>query len=158
MRYLLLLFLAGCARPSVTGIPNFAVVDAQHNIYRGAQPTTKAQWDYLYSIGATNVIKLDDEREGADEVSLRFNVDAVPISDLEQMVGLPRSYLSTIVDSVHPNTYVHCLHGEDRTGIVCACYHVQAQHWSKAEAQRDMLSRGFHPELLGLWHAWQDFK
>ena len=41
---------------------------------------------------------------------------------------------------------VHCLHGSDRTGTMCAIYRVVAQGWTKEKAIREMTSDkfGFH--------------
>ena len=41
---------------------------------------------------------------------------------------------------------VHCRHGSDRTGLVCATYRVLVQDWTKEEAIEEMLlgDYGFH--------------
>ena len=56
---------------------------------------------------------------------------------------------------VAPGTFVHCAHGQDRTGLVVAVYRVR-HGWTKAQAQAEMLRLGFHPTLLGLWQSWVD--
>lgn len=38
---------------------------------------------------------------------------------------------------------VHCLHGSDRTGAICAAYRIVAQGWSKQEAIDEMKYGGF---------------
>ena len=42
---------------------------------------------------------------------------------------------------------VHCLHGADRTGTMCAVYRIVVQGWTKEEALREMTEGGFdfHP-------------
>ncbi len=39
---------------------------------------------------------------------------------------------------------VHCLHGADRTGTMCAVYRVAVQGWTKEEAIREMTEGGFN--------------
>ncbi len=41
-------------------------------------------------------------------------------------------------------TYVHCLHGCDRTGLVCAAYRVKKMGWGIDQAIAEMYSMGFH--------------
>ena len=38
---------------------------------------------------------------------------------------------------------VHCMHGADRTGLICALYRMAVQGWSRDEARREMLHGGF---------------
>jgi len=163
---LAVLWLIGCggclAHKPVCMIPNFAVVDSAKHIYRGGQPTTVQQWDYLASLGVRNDIKLDNDSEGMDEeelrVSDRFDEDNLFIGLIEQMFGVPGEYLDQIVGDIRPNTFIHCEHGQDRTGLVVACYRVRVQHWTKAAAEKEMLAHGFHKSLVGLWRTWEDFK
>lgn len=39
---------------------------------------------------------------------------------------------------------VHCLHGEDRTGIVIAAYRIRYQNWPVSQALIEMYQAGFH--------------
>lgn len=154
----ILLALVGCSTPNSTtvhGIPNFAVVSADLGIYRGGQPDP-AGWTYLNSIGVTNVVKLNTREEGSDPpVDGTFTF--VPISDAEQMLGVSALKIALAVDGIGSGTYVHCEHGQDRTGLIVACWRVKVQHWTKASAQEEMLAHGFHKSLLGLWEFWKGF-
>ncbi|HEX7917405.1 hypothetical protein [Rudaea sp.] len=38
---------------------------------------------------------------------------------------------------------IHCWHGADRTGVVCAAYRMVVQGWSKADARAEMFDGGF---------------
>jgi protein tyrosine/serine phosphatase len=42
------------------------------------------------------------------------------------------------------NTYVHCLHGKDRTGYIIAAYRMQMCGWSHKAATDEMFEHGFH--------------
>lgn len=45
--------------------------------------------------------------------------------------------------------YVHCLHGVDRTGFVCAAFRMQRQGWTYEAAYKELRQLGFH-----LWSYW----
>ena len=51
-------------------------------------------------------------------------------------------------------TYVHCEHGQDRTGLIIGAYRVRVQRWSKSQAYQEMKAHGFHPLLHGLYSSW----
>jgi protein tyrosine/serine phosphatase len=57
---------------------------------------------------------------------------------------------------------VHCQHGADRTGTMCALYRVAVQNWKKEEALREMTQGGFgfHEiwENLPVWFEKLDIK
>jgi protein-tyrosine phosphatase len=58
-----------------------------------------------------------------------------------QIVGNPR----------RTPVLVHCMHGADRTGTVCAVYRVVVQGWTKKEAVREMREGGY-----GFHTVWKD--
>lgn len=47
--------------------------------------------------------------------------------------------------------YVHCRHGQDRTGIVIAAFRMKQQGWSLADAEAEMQTFGFND-------VWVNFK
>ena len=49
--------------------------------------------------------------------------------------------------------FVHCMHGADRTGLLCASYRVAVQGWTKREAIREMVEGGF-----GFHKIWNNLK
>jgi len=161
------------------------VVDATRNILRGGEPDTNG-FRYLAAHGITNIVKLNLESEGAgwkDEdwaighggsteglaqarvtsfsasrTGPVFNISYLPITVEEQLIGPPKWVAHAVRQlQVDPGNYVHCLHGQDRTGLVVACYRVMVQHWTKADAEKEMLAHGFHKELHGLWEYWENF-
>jgi len=53
-------------------------------------------------------------------------------------------------------TFVHCEHGEDRTGLAVGAYRIKVEHWTKPAAYQEMEAPGFHPLLRGLYRASQE--
>lgn len=162
MRYFLAILMAalaaGCASTKMThGIPNFAVV--KPGVYRGGQPKTKADWQYLKSLGVYNVIKLNLESEGSDEEAWNEGmvVYYVPVNIWQQLgfEKMPPNF-SLGWQSNIGGTFIHCEHGEDRTGEFIAIQRVKFEGWSKADAEAEMLAHGFHKSLHGLWEYWED--
>jgi hypothetical protein len=156
---LLAVCLAGCASaPAPHGVPNFAVVD--YNIYRGGQPTAQG-WEYLKTLGVTNVVKLNDESEGSDAYAclVGMTINRFPISLSDQLFYLKhREMVWGAVDAITPHTFIHCQHGQDRTGLVVACYRIDTVGYDRHTidaAQQEMLAHGFHKSLFGLWNFWE---
>lgn len=153
-----LLLLTGCASPPMThGIPNFAVV--KDGVYRGGQPTVEG-WAYLKSIGVRRAVKLNEGHDW-DAERMGFTIFNCPLS-FEQQIGISSIWdneaLNDICYMIPPPVFVHCEHGQDRTGLIVAVYRVRVDGWTKADAEAEMLEHGFHKALAGLWNYWKDFK
>jgi hypothetical protein len=162
---LIILFFVGCASlPETNGIPNFRTVNAEMAIYRGGQMNTNGLL-YLKSIGVSNIIKLDLKSESkASEVeidaarSMGFCVIYVPMAWKEQLIGPVQKWkVELALKNMIPGTYVHCLHGQDRTGLIVALYKMR-QGVSKKDAEKEMLDDGFHKSLHGLWEYFEHTK
>lgn len=151
------LIVTGCAsmhmKPTVHGIDNFGEVAP--GIYRGGQPNADG-WYFLKTLGVTNVVKLNTDEEGADP-DKAFNVQRFPIT-LVQQLDLPGATLERTVNgavnAIQPGTFIHCRRGQDRTGVVVGEYRRRVCGWSKADARKEMIDYGFHPELIGLELFW----
>lgn len=150
----LIVVACACQRTTVTnGVPNLRQVGP--GVWRGGQPTDEG-WTYLLSLGLTSVVKLNEQSEGRDSPAFSGYYD--PISISEQLLKVPTAKVDTAVSHIAPGTYVHCSHGQDRTGIVVAVYRVKHDGWTKQRAEGEMLANGFHKELHGLWDFWEDWK
>ena len=138
------------------GVPNFAMVEP--GVYRGGQPTLEG-WLYLKSLGVTNVVKLNEISEGSDQpaIDLGMTVNYHPINFIDQAVLKPnkKDFLEA-VSEIKPGTYVHCEHGQDRTGLAVGAYRVIDEHVAKKTAYSEMLTHGFHKVLHGLNDFWED--
>jgi hypothetical protein len=152
--------LVSCASvPIGSDVPNFKAIDAAQAEYRGGQPTTLAQWQHIRSLGVTNVTKLNPKSEGSDDLALQvgMTVHYFPIDLIHQTLVKPsRLLMSNIVASITPGTYVHCEHGQDRTGLAVGCKRVWVDGWSKAASWNEMQTNGFHRALHALDDFWED--
>lgn len=136
------------------------------NLWRGGQPESIDDWQKLADMGIKTVLKLNTEAECPDELAGGFGINVIvhPIDLVEQIMGgIPGDYLPTaskvIGDSISLGAvFVHCEHGEDRTGLVIGAYQVCDQGWTKEAAWQEMLDNGFHELLVGLTIAWHEFR
>ena len=152
------LSLCSCAAPkTVHGIPNFAQVEP--GVWRGGQPNEEG-WKYLKSLGVRWDVKLNTSGEASDALASSNGMQTVylPITFAQQTFGKPEpGKLAAAVAAIEPDgTFIHCQHGQDRTGLVIGAYRVKMKRWTKDAAYREMVAHGFHPLLRGLYWAWQE--
>lgn len=139
-------------------IPNLAYVSP--DVLRGGQPITPADWGWLAGQGVHTVVKLNTQEEGSDDdaEAIGFNVCRFPIPWWRQTIWRPRqrdlvAAVGIITSRIKP-IFVHCTHGQDRTGLIIGCFRL-AQGWSKAAADQEMEAHHFHEVALqGLEGAW----
>jgi tyrosine-protein phosphatase SIW14 len=137
-------------------VPNFAQVT--ETVSRGGDPSLKG-WSFLKGAGVTDVVKLNTELEGDDAGAVRrgMRVHRFPIPWWRQALLRPKqSMLYAAVDVIRSGkcVFIHCERGQDRTGLVMACWRLSCG-MSKDKAYTEMLNYGFHPELHGLLGRWQ---
>lgn len=58
-------------------------------------------------------------------------------------------FLKIVTDKKKGPFLVHCQHGADRTGTMCAVYRIAVQGWTKEEAIKEMTEGGFG--FHGIW-------
>jgi protein tyrosine/serine phosphatase len=158
----------GCTPTTLNhGIPNLTVVEP--GVWRSGQPTTIEQWNYLKSLGVHRVVKLNFASEGSDSLAESIGLEVVTLSmqpegDKDILDNIKNTFvrpdpvvLGAAVEAIDPRigTLVHCTHGQDRTGLVIGTYRALMLKWTKDEAYKEMLLRGFHPELHGLHETWE---
>ena len=147
--------LAGCVtRPVVNGVPNFAKV--AQGIYRGGQPNEQG-WQFLRSLGVTNVVKLNREVADAPADGMIVHLFPLPPATIWEIFKKPCSNdVARAVQAMqYKGTYVHCKHGRDRTGLVVGSYRMWIDGWSKSAAAGEMSERGYHWSLPGLTAYWK---
>ena len=132
----------GWAQPcQVNGVENCFMLEA--GLYRSAQPTTLGIKN-LEEMGVTNLLSL--RMTSTDNLlasSTMMSCHTVPISYFHINEHSILEAVKIMQSPKNRPLLVHCLHGSDRTGLVCATYRVLVQDWSKEEALAEMLEGGF---------------
>ena len=67
-----------------------------------------------------------------------------------------KAILQIVANPANLPIYIHCKHGQDRTGLVVALYRIFNEGWTPVEARKEMLQLGFHTMLLGLNHYFEE--
>jgi tyrosine-protein phosphatase SIW14 len=121
-------------------LPNFHKVNEQ--LYRGGQPLTSGM-KQLAALHITTVINLrgEDENTREEETEARdagLRYFSVPLPEF----GRPNNeqvnrVLAIINDAQNWPVFVHCHHGEDRTGAIIAVYRISHDGWSAEEARKE---------------------
>lgn len=153
-----MLFLCGSASTAAPEpVPNLSQV--KKGVWRGGQPTADG-WIFLKSLGVKWVVKLNTEHEASDALAKSNGMQVIylPITLKQQTIGKPNSKtLHAAVSAIErEGTFVHCQHGQDRTGLVVGAYRVKVDRWTKPAAYNEMKLHGFHPMLRGLYWSWQE--
>lgn len=123
------------------GVPNFhKVSDA---LYRSAQPTAQGMQN-LEAMGIKAVLNLRSfhnnkkELEGTNLIRHHLTMKAWHPEEKEA-----RAFLQIVSDPNNLPMLVHCQHGADRTGTICAIYRIATQGWSKEKAIQEMKEGGY---------------
>jgi protein-tyrosine phosphatase len=121
-------------RPSVDDIPDGGTILAQ---FKNDISLETGWFEFLHG---------EEEQEQRTCRRLGVNYFGRPMSDVSApTVAQVKEILSTIdACLLTGHTLVHCEHGVDRTGIVCAAYRITRQGWTVEKAVSEMYSLGFH--------------
>jgi tyrosine-protein phosphatase SIW14 len=126
-------------------LPNFHQVNEQ--LYRGGQPLTGGMKE-VAARGIKTVINLRGENEDtrAEEVEAKaagLRYFSVPLPGY----GRPKDedverVLAIINDPQNWPVFIHCRHGEDRTGTIVAVYRISRDGWSSEQAKKEARRHG----------------
>jgi protein tyrosine phosphatase (PTP) superfamily phosphohydrolase (DUF442 family) len=131
------------------GVPNLHKVS--ESLYRSAQPSASGMRN-LKAFGIRTVVNLRAFHSDGDEIgSTGLGQEHIRMTAWHpEEEDVVRS-LRIVSDPARAPVLVHCLHGADRTGTLCAIYRVAVQGWTKEEAIREMTQGGF-----GFHEVWQN--
>lgn len=147
----------GAVRPAVwaepiarEGLPNFHRV--ADGLYRGAQPTA-AGFKELKALGVKTVVNLrsfNSDRDELGDTGLGYEHITMKAWHPERKEIV--RFLQIVTDKERAPVFVHCQHGADRTGTMCAIYRIAIEGWSKDDARAEMTGGGFgfHPTWKNL--------
>ncbi len=129
------------------GVPNLHKVSDK--LYRSAQPSAPGMKN-LKAMGIGTVVNLrsfHSDRDGIGDIALAHESISMKAWHAEEEDAV--KFLQIVTNPNRSPVLVHCQHGADRTGTMCAIYRVAVQGWSKEEAFKEMVQGefGFH----GIW-------
>jgi protein tyrosine phosphatase (PTP) superfamily phosphohydrolase (DUF442 family) len=135
----------------IRGVPNPGKIN--DGLYRGAQPNEQGL-EELKKLGITTIVDLraEDrgksawERQQAEKLGMKFV--HIPIAGFAAPTNEEVAQFLSLFRDAQQKIFVHCLLGEDRTGVFVATYRMSAQKWPVTQAMREMYSFGFN----GFWH------
>ena len=136
---------ANWAQPvELAGVPNLhKVSDA---LYRSAQPTEDGMVN-LKAMGVKTVVSLRSFHSDRDEIGdTDLGYEHIYMKAYHPEEKEIVRFLRIMDNPEQTPVLVHCMHGADRTGTMCAIYRVAEQGWSKEEALKEMTDGefGFH--------------
>lgn len=126
---------------TMEGVPNLFQVST--NLYRSAQPTAQGMQN-LKRRGIVTIVNLRSFHSDRDELG----TTGLGYEHLSMKAWHPERkeverFLQIVTDPKKTPVLVHCQHGADRTGTMCAMYRIVVQGWTKEEAIREMTGGGF---------------
>jgi protein tyrosine/serine phosphatase len=133
---------------STCHVPNFYKID--NDLYRSAQPTALGMEQLKQQAGIKTIINLRTFHSDTDEIGStgllneRLHIKSWHIED-EDVIRVMR----ILANKENGPYLIHCQHGADRTGLMCAMYRILRQGWSKEEAIDEMVNGGY-----GFHHQW----
>lgn len=123
------------------GVPNLHKVSDV--LYRSAQPTDEGMRN-LKKMGVETIVNLRSFHSDRDEIGdtgLAYEhiyMKAWHPEDKELV-----RFLQIVSNPKRTPVLVHCLHGADRTGTMCALYRIVTQGWPKEDALKEMTEGGY---------------
>jgi len=143
------LAMAGCATMARPASPALAHIhQVNEALYRGAQPTEEGLRQ-LRAMGVKTIVSLR-----AHSPTPRRETRALVESLGMRWVSLPmrmywrptdeqvREFLRVVSEPANQPVFIHCQHGEDRTGSLVAIYRVAKQGWAPEDAYAEALALG----------------
>jgi len=123
------------------GVPNLHKVT--DDLYRGAQPD-KEGVKALKEIGIKTVVNLrsfNSDRSELGDTGLSYEHIYMKAWHAEEKEVV--RFLKIMANKERSPVFVHCQHGADRTGTMCAIYRIVFCGFTKDEAIQEMIEGGF---------------
>ena len=124
------------------GVPNLhKVSDA---LYRSAQPTAQGM-QKLKKKGIETIVNLRSFHSDRDEIgNTGLGYEHIYVKAWHPERKEIVRFLQLVTNEKKTPVLVHCQHGADRTGTMCAVYRIAIQGWTKKEAIREMREGDFN--------------
>lgn len=133
---------------TLEGVPNLHKVS--DTLYRSAQPTAVGM-ENLKRLGIKTVVNLranHSDRELLGNTGLAL--ETIPMKTWDISPEEAARFLKIASDPKRAPVLVHCQHGADRTGTMCATYRIVVEGWTKEAAIREMTEGGYG--FHAVWH------
>ncbi len=126
---------------ALAGVPNLHKVT--DGLYRSAQPTAEGMTN-LVALGIKTVVNLRDNHSDSDEIGdLPLKARRIEIFTANMKDKYVKEFLAIADDTNAVPVLVHCQHGADRTGTMCAMYRILRQGWTPDDAIDEMKNGGY---------------
>ncbi|MCA9007096.1 MAG: tyrosine-protein phosphatase [Planctomycetaceae bacterium] len=123
------------------GVPNLFRVNDR--LYRSAQPNATGMQN-LKALGIETIINLRSFHSDRDEIgSTGLGYEHIYMKAWHPEQKEVVRFLQLVTNEKRTPVLVHCKHGADRTGTMCAIYRIVIEDWSKADAIREMTEGGY---------------
>lgn len=123
------------------GLPNAFMITP--DLYRGAQPTADGM-KQLEKLGIRTVVNLRSFHSDRDELKgTNLKHEHIYMKTWHPEDEEVVRFLRIVSNTNALPVFVHCQHGSDRTGTMCAIYRVAKCGWSKDAAITEMVDGGF---------------
>jgi protein tyrosine phosphatase (PTP) superfamily phosphohydrolase (DUF442 family) len=132
---------AWAAKIDRPGLPNLYKVN--DGLFRGAQPTPEGIKE-LEKLGIKTIVGLrsnHSDKEILGNANLVF--EHIPMKTWDVNEEDVVRFLQIATDKNRQPVFVHCQHGADRTGTMCAAYRMAVDGWTKQQALAEMTQGGF---------------
>jgi protein tyrosine/serine phosphatase len=124
------------------GLPNLHKVS--DGLYRGAQPTAEGIRE-LEKLGVKTIICLRDKHSDKEILGdSKIALENIPVKTWKPNDEQVIRFLKIVNDKKNQPVFVHCQHGADRTGTMCAIYRITVDGWTKKKALDEMTKGGFN--------------
>jgi protein tyrosine phosphatase (PTP) superfamily phosphohydrolase (DUF442 family) len=129
------------------GVPNLHKVS--DTLYRSAQPSAEGMKN-LKAIGIETIVNLRSFHSDRDKIGDTGSAyEHIYMKAWHPEEEETVRFLQIVTNPKRSPVLVHCQHGADRTGTMCALYRLAVQGWSKEEALKEMAQGGFG--FHGIW-------
>ena len=124
------------------GLPNLHKLS--DHLYRGAQPTAEGIKE-LEKLGVKTIVGLRANHTDKDILGgSKIAFEHIPMNAWHVEEKDVVRFLKIVTDKSRQPVFVHCQHGADRTGLMCAIYRVAVDGWTKQQAIDEMTKGGFN--------------
>ncbi len=134
-------------------IPNFRQVS--DGLFRGGRPNPQGLLD-LHEAGIKTIINLESNLHAVTEeeeivAPLAMQFLSIPLKSFRTPKDADvKRILEVLNNPANYPIFIHCLHGQDRTGLIVGLFRIFSQGWPAKQAYAEMLQNGFHRILFPL--------